>query len=59
MKDYYYKVSDGNNMDFEDFLTYIIFLKQEYGDFVFDNWFCEDDFSSPDAFNYIKEILEK
>lgn len=59
MQDYYYKVSDSSNMDFEDFLSYIIFIKQEYVDFVFDNWFCEDDFPSPDAFNYIKEILEK
>ena len=46
-------------MDVEDCLHYIIFLKQEFDDFVFDNWFCEDDFSDVKVYNDLKNLFQR
>ena len=59
MEDMYYIVSDGCIMEMESFISYVYYLKRTITPFSFTEWFCEDGFSSPDAFNYIKEILEK
>lgn len=57
MDDMYYIVSDGSIMGIDDFISYGYFLKETITSFRFTEWFCEVDFSSPEAFNYIKEIL--
>jgi hypothetical protein len=59
MEKYFYKVSDGSIMNLEDFLSYIVFLKTYNVDFVFDEWFSESDFSSVEAYNFIKKIGNK
>lgn len=54
---YYYKVSDGSRMDFEDFMSYVELIMQENDDSVFENWFSHDDFSAIAAYNYINDLL--
>jgi len=46
-------------MEMESFISYVYYLKRTITPFSFTEWFCENDFSAPDAFNYINEILEK
>lgn len=59
MEDIYYIVSDGSVMEMESFIGYVYYLQRTMASFSFTDWFCEDDFSSADAFNYVKEIFEK
>jgi len=57
MKQDYYHVSDNSIMDLEDFLFYIIFLKTYNVDFIFDEWFSIEDFSTEEAYNLIKKLV--
>ncbi|MDR1370300.1 MAG: hypothetical protein LBJ72_09300 [Dysgonamonadaceae bacterium] len=56
-QDYYFVSGDGSIMDLEDFLSYIGFLKTYNVDFVFDEWFSKEDFSTEEAYNLIKKMV--
>ncbi len=59
MEDMYYIVSDGSLMDIESFISYVYCLKRVIASFSFTEWFCEDDFSDKEAYNYLKNLFQK
>lgn len=59
MEKFYYVTSDGSNMEIDDFLAYVNWLEEEEIQFAFEAWFDENDFSSPEAYAFVKEILKK
>lgn len=55
----YYIASDNSSMEIEDFISYIHFLDRVKKNFIFEEWFSQEDFSSEEVYNFIKKIVSK
>lgn len=59
MESIYYIASDNSIMLMEDFIPYVCYLKRAVISFNFAEWFCDEDFSDVEAYNYLKNLFQK
>ncbi|WP_187774958.1 hypothetical protein [Pedobacter sp. BS3] len=57
MEGMYYIGSDGSLIDMESFISYVLDLERMNEHFVFIEWFCEDDFSDIEIYNYLENLF--